>query len=87
MFIRIIQDKGMNESTYECDRCRIRPVKETFDSVNVELLRIEDTADGIHGISILDADFECHDLEIFFMNNDGKTFDRRVYKREVSQHN
>ena len=73
----------MNEATYECDRCRIKPVKESYDKVNIELLKIDETADGTRGTMILNGEFECNDLEIFLMNNEGKTFDRKIYKKEV----
>jgi hypothetical protein len=71
MFVRILRNKGTHDSVFECERSRIKPVEGLSDKIDVELL-------GKNG-PVLTTEYECKDLEIILMNNDGKTIDRRVW--------
>lgn len=68
-------EKGQHESTLQCRRCQIKPVKINDGgdgrSVDVELL------DENGAVST--GPFECEDLEIIFMNDNGQTIYRKVW--------
>lgn len=79
MFVRIIRGEPASEMTFECNRCFIKPVEGSFDKIEVELISVECGVGGPYGNVLLDCSFECKDLEIFLMNDQGKTIDRKVW--------
>lgn len=75
MFVRLKQDRGQRETTFECVRATIEPVKldngGTGNEISITLID--------HSGPVYTVDMKCDDLEIIFMNRHGETIDRKLY--------
>lgn len=67
MYVRIINNKS--ESTFECERCTIRPAMNATD-ITILLM---DRNGVVHQV-----DYPPRDIEVIYMNNEGKTIDRKI---------
>lgn len=76
MFVRVIQDRGQKETTFECVRATVEPFRINDGGSGNEIFLILTDEDGVE----LKLEYECADLEIIYMSNRGNTIDRKIYR-------